>query len=280
MKVVIYPGCMVLARFQDYELASRKVLETLGCEIANMHEFCCCGASLLPGVTGNWVNLSAYNLALAEKAGAHIITLCGNCTNNFKRTNLYFERDPEIRRKIRATLSKLGLDYSGKVKIYHLIEIFDQRLRDIQELVKSKLKLKVALTHPCQVFRPKEITGIQDDPVEPKNMRQIVESLGCEVIEYDGEYECCGATALLFDEELAISHGRARLEAVKASGADVVCVACGNSFFLLDRYQDKMGLVNPESKIPVVSLSQLAGLSLGCSEESSQTILRGSLSLG
>ena len=100
MKIAIYPGCMVLARFQEYELASRRVLEQLGYEIVELGEFCCCGASLLPGVTDNWVNLAAYTLALAEKVGANIVTLCGNCTNNFKRVNLYLEGNPKVRDEI------------------------------------------------------------------------------------------------------------------------------------------------------------------------------------
>lgn len=257
-----------MARFQDYEIASRVVLEELGYEIVDMYEFCCCGASLLPGVTDNWVNLSAYNLALAEESGADIVTLCGNCTNNFKRANLYFEKDPKIRDKTKSTLRKLGLNYSGKTKIYHLIEILYERLRDIQSLVKGKLKLKVALTHPCQVFTPREITGTQDNPLEPQALRIIVKSLNVETINYPREYECCGATALLFDEKLAINQGRLRLESAKAQGADVVCAACGNSLFLLDRYQNEMRQINPDLKIPVISLSQLVGLSFGYSKKS------------
>jgi heterodisulfide reductase subunit B len=267
-KVLVYPGCMVLARFQGYEFASRLVLEKLGYEIASIGEFCCCGATLLPGVTGNWVNLSAYSLALAEQAGADIVTLCGNCSNNFKRANQYLEKHPEVRHNTTRALAKLGLAYSGKTKIYHLLEILHDRLPDIEKLVAKTAQLKVALTHPCQVYRPTEITGTQDDPDAPKSMRLIVKSLGFEVVAYRGEYDCCGATALLFDEELAISQGRSRLKSAKASNADLICAACGNCLFLLGRYQNILLQDDPDFRMSVMSIGQLAALAFGYSKES------------
>lgn len=268
MRIAVYPGCMVLARFQEYELASRLVLEQLGYEIVDLDEFCCCGASLLPGVTDNWINLSVYSLALAEQSGVDIVTLCGNCTNNFKRANLDFEKDQQTREKTGAVLGKLDLTYEGKVKVQHLIEVLINRLEDIRKLVKRYLKCKVAITFPCQVLRPKEITCIQDGRTGPQAFRKILKSLNVEIIDYPKEHECCGATALLFDEEAGVSHGRAKLESAKVHGADVISAACGNCLFLLDRYQNKIAKINPDLRMPVVSLSQLIGISFGYSKES------------
>ncbi len=51
LKIIIFLGCMVLARFQEYEMTSEMILKQLGFEITQLSEFCCCGASLMPGVT-------------------------------------------------------------------------------------------------------------------------------------------------------------------------------------------------------------------------------------
>ena len=255
---------MVLARFQEYELATRKVLEQLGYEIVELEEFCCCGASLLPGVTDNWMNLAAYTLALAEKVGTNIVTLCGNCTNNFKRVNSYFEGNRKVRDEINATLGRLGLVYGGRVKINHIIEVLYGKREQVAGLVKRRIDAKVAVSHPCQVLRPKGITGIED----PNAFRRILEVLRLDIIDYPEEHECCGATALLFNEEMGIRQGRSKLESCKAHEANLVAAACGNCLFLLDRFQNKILKKNKELKIPVTSLSQLVAFSFGYGDKS------------
>lgn len=263
MKIAIYPGCMVLARFQEYELTSRIVLEQLGYEIVELEEFCCCGASLLPGVTDNWANLTAYTLALAEKAGTDIVTLCGNCTNNLKRVNSYFEGTRKVRDEINSTLGKLGLVYGGTVKVNHLIEVLYGKQEQVAGLAKRKINARVAVSHPCQVFRPKEITGIKD----PTLFRRILEVLRLDIIDYPEEHECCGATALLFNEEMGLRQGRSKLESCKTHGANLVVAACGNCLFLLDRFQNKIFGRKKDFKIAVTSLSQLLAFSFGYSDK-------------
>jgi heterodisulfide reductase subunit B len=255
---------MVLARFQEYEMASRMILERLEFEVIDLSEFCCCGASLMPGVTDNWLNLSVYTLALAEKSGADLVTLCGNCTNNFRRANLYFEKDPKVREQTQSILGQLELSYGGGVNVRHLIEVLIDKQKDIRKLVQHQLKFKVAVTFPCQILRPKEIAGT----VKPQALRMLLKSLGVKTIEYPEEYECCGATALLFDEKLGIAKGMSKLESARAHGAEVYCSSCGNCLYLMDRYQNQMYKNDPDRKIPILSLPQLVGLLFGYSKES------------
>ena len=49
-RMILYPGCLVLSRFHEYEMVSRRVLRKLGIEVLDMEEFCCCGSSLVSGV--------------------------------------------------------------------------------------------------------------------------------------------------------------------------------------------------------------------------------------
>jgi heterodisulfide reductase subunit B len=264
LKMIIFPGCMVLARFQEYEMASEMILNHLGFEITQLPEFCCCGASLMPGVTDSWINLSAYTLALAEKSGANIVTLCGNCTSNFRRTNLYFSKDHKIRNQIRSALGKLDLSYGGGVNVRHLIEVLIDKQKDIRRLVQRQLTFKVAVAFPCQLLRPKEIAG----SINAKDLKLMLKSLGIKIIDYPLESECCGATALLFDEEFGINKGMLKLESARSHGADVYCSSCGNCLYQMDRYQNKMYPDDPDRKMPVISLPQLVGLLFGYSEES------------
>lgn len=259
---------MVLARFQGYELASRLVLERLGYQIVDPETFLCCGSSLLPGKTDKWINFSAYNLALAEKAGTPIVTLCGNCTQNFKRADLLLRNDPALRRRTESALNRLGVTYGGETKVFHILDLLSGRLDAIRSATSRKIRTRTALTHPCQVFRPKEISGTTDNPHKPESMRMILDALDVERVDYPLEYECCGATALLFDEGLGMGQGRAKLESARSHGADLICGGCGNCLFLMGLVKQRMHRSERDSALPVLAITQLMAFGFGFSPKS------------
>jgi len=261
-RMVLYPGCLVLSRFHEYETASRRILKKLGIEVLDMEEFCCCGSSLVPGVRDDWINLPAYSLARAESLGVDILTLCGSCTNTFLRTNLLLEREPQFLERANSCLEKLGLRYNGRTEVRHILEILADGVDEIRESVVNPLNLKVALSHPCQIMRPSEIVGKQN-PLNFKAMREIVTALGAEVVDYPEEQDCCGSAVLLCNKAMALEVGRRKLESAMKAGAEMVSVCCGNCLLLLDRHQSQMELKNEEKRIPVVSLPQIIGLALG-----------------
>jgi heterodisulfide reductase subunit B len=280
LKISIFPGCMVLARFQGYELASRIVLERLGYQIVDRGPFLCCGSSLLPGKTENWINFSAYNLALAEEAGVAIVTLCGNCTQNFKRANLLLRDDPALRHKTESALGRLGVAYGGGVKVFHILELLSERLDAVAKASTRKMGVRAALTHPCQVFRPKSITGTTDNPQKPQTMRRILDAMGVDIVDYPREYDCCGATSLLFDEDLGLGLGRAKLESARSHGANLTCAACGNCLYLMNRVQQRLPKSERKSAIPVLSITQLMAVAFGFSPKSLRLSRKEVLALG
>lgn len=261
-RMVIYPGCLVLSRFPEYELASRRVLRKLGVEVMDMEEFCCCGSSLVPGVSDRWINLAAYSLAQGERLGADIVTLCGSCTNTFVRAKVSLEGDRELLRKVNSRLERLDLTYTGSVEVRHIVEVLIGRLELVRESVICPLNSKIALSHPCQIMRPSEIFSGQDG-ITIQTMRGIISALGAEVIDYSGEGDCCGSTILLFDRDMALEIGRNKLESAMLRGAEALCVCCGNCLLLLDRHQAHMELSNGGMKMPLVSLPQLIGQAFG-----------------
>lgn len=260
--MILYPGCLVLSRFHEYEVASRRILKKLDIEVLDMEDFCCCGSSLVPGVRGDWINLPAYSLARAEGLGLDIVTLCGSCTNTFLRANLLLEREPGLLERVNARLEKLGLNYTGRTRVRHILEILVDGVDEIRESVVNPLSFKVALSHPCQIMRPSEIVGNQN-PLSFKAMWEIVTSLGAEVVDYPGEEDCCGSTILLSDKTMALEVGKRKLESAIEAGAQMVCVCCGNCLLLLDRYQGQMRLNNGEKRMSLISLPQLIGLACG-----------------
>jgi heterodisulfide reductase subunit B len=255
--MALFPGCLVLQRMPQYEKAANVVLLQLGIQPENIPGSACCGAPL-ESFTDDWLYLAAYNLSLAERMEMDILALCGNCANTLARAKVALE-DPSLREQINDRLTKIDLHYSGTVAVKHLVTVLDEHLEALKERVRTRLVLKVALTHPCQAFRPHEIFGF-DDSLRPQSMREIVELTGAEVMAYEREYDCCGSTLYLADESLALEAGRRKL--TSAAAADVLIDACGNCQLLLERLQARLTQGSVAPKLPVLTLPQLLGLAM------------------
>ncbi|WP_457555172.1 CoB--CoM heterodisulfide reductase iron-sulfur subunit B family protein [Candidatus Pyrohabitans sp.] len=261
MERLLYLGCMVYNRFPDYEIAAKAVLSRLGIKLRDFHEFSCCSSTFMPSVSDTWIYLASYNLALAERREMDIVTLCGTCTGVFKRALLML-RDEALRERVNTRLAELDLSVSGRAGVSHLLEVLTQQRERVEREIRSPLNLKVALQHPCNVFRPREIARF-DDPVRPSAMREMVELTGAEAVRYPLEYECCGSALLITSESMGISSGADKLLSARKAGAQAMVVACGNCAYLFDRHRDRIAAVRREAQLPVLFLPQLLGLAFG-----------------
>jgi len=241
----------------QYEKAAKRVLRELDIHLEDIPRAACCGAPL-ESFTEAWPCLAAYNLSLAERMGLDILTLCGNCTNTLLRARRALI-DTSLRHQANDRLHKIGLHVEGKSTVKHLVRVLSEDLETLRGRIKTRLSRKVALTHPCQAFRPHEILRF-DDPLKPQAMREIVDLTGAEVITYKGEYDCCGSSLYLADEELALEAGQRKLGS--AAEADVLIDACGNCQLLLERFQAHMRQRTAGRRMPVLTLPQLLGLAM------------------
>jgi len=263
LKLAFYPGCLVLQRMPEYEVAARAVLRALGIELEIVQQATCCGSPVVESFTADWVYLAAYNLALVEQMGhSTIVTVCGGCTNTLTRAARVLQ-DPDLRAEVNHRLESLGLSVTGRVEVRHLVRLLAEREEKVRARIVHPLSLRVALTNPCQVFRPGDIMGF-DDPMEPQSLRRLVELTGAEVVEYGGEDECCGATLYLASPDLALAAGRRKLEAVQE--ADLLLHGCGNCQLLLRRFQRMIVRDERNLRKPALLLPQLVGLAMGLPE--------------
>ncbi|MDH7487465.1 MAG: CoB--CoM heterodisulfide reductase iron-sulfur subunit B family protein [Anaerolineae bacterium] len=263
MKFAFYPGCLVLQRMPQYELATKRLLAALGIGLQDIPQAACCGAPIVESFSDEWLTLAAYNLALAEAMGLDILTVCGSCTHTLRRARRAL-REPDVRRRVNGRLAALGLRVEGRSEVQHLLQVLMAHRQALRERIVSPLRLKVALTYPCQVFRPGELSGF-DDPLRPQAMHDLVALTGVEIVETGVEYECCGSTYMMSDEALALAAGRRKLEASR--GADVLVDACGNCHLLLERMQHAIWGDQAAERLPVLFLPQLLGLALGLAPE-------------
>ncbi len=213
---MLYPGCMVLTHFPEYEASARRLLEGLGFEVVEPERFVCCSSVFVPSVSDDWLTLAAYTLAqAAEHEG--VLTLCGTCTAMLRRAVQELE-SRSTRRRVNSVLSELGVEYS-ETKVMHVLELLDGMMHELEF---RRVRRRVAVQNPCNLFVP-ELSIAGRDALE-----RLAIATGAELVRVGDE--CCGSALMLADEELALRAGRRRLQ--EAEGAPYL-VACGNCAFLL-----------------------------------------------
>jgi len=264
----LYPGCLILQRMPEYELASRAVLRAIGIEVRLVQEPLCCGAPIAESFTPDWVHLSAYNLARVQAMGCDtVVTLCGSCTNALTRANLAL-KDEGTRSEAARRLRPMGLEVGNGVAVKHLVRLLSEREEDIRAGIVRRVDVRVALTNPCQAFRPGDVMGY-DEAMEPQSMRRLIELSGAEIVTYGGEDECCGATLFLAEPRLSLAAGRRKLDATR--GADVLVHSCGNCHLLLRHLQHRIASRDPATGKRVrkraLFLPQIVGLAMGLPTE-------------
>jgi len=273
MKISIFTGCVIPIKYPGMEAAMRFLAPRLGIELADV-KFGCCPAPIgLKAVHFDaWLALAARNLCLTEEKGLDVVTLCSGCTNTLRETNHILAQDEKKRLFVHDLLRRLGKEYQGSMKIYHLPELLAQEeilARLKERRVRSLAGLKVGTHYGCHYFRPSRVMRDGDlDPRYPlpESMELVLEALGAEVVEYNRQDLCCGAPMAvntgLTEEALQIT--AEKVGWMNEAGLDALAVACPTCFNQFDmgqvllRRKDK-GL----RTFPVYHIAEIVAYALG-----------------
>ncbi len=262
-----YPGCSQTATNRAYDISTRSVADALGIKLLELDDWNCCGATTyLPVREKRAFVLSARNLAIAEKEGLELATICNACYLTLRKTNKYMAGDPKLKDEIRGALKAGGMDYDGSVRVRHFLDILVNDLGEeaIRQRVKQNLsQLKAACYCGCQLTRPFDDL---DDAEYPTIMERLVGWLGAEVVPFPMNAKCCGGLAMTTNPEVGQTLTGKILKAAKQSGANCVVTACPLCQLNLEAYQDKVAeAVEANCDIPVLYFTQLTGSAFGIS---------------
>lgn len=265
MKLALYPGCSLESSSKEYLDSTLAVAKALGMELEEIPDWICCGST--PAHMADEllsISLPAYNLRQAKQVGAEEVTVaCASCYSRLRAANNAVTTDPEKREKVGKVL---GEDYSGDVRVSHLLEPIGEIIKqpDFEGKLKQKLSgLKVASYYGCLLVRPPGITGF-DDPEDPQSMDKVVEAVGAEPVDWRFKVECCGAALAFARPEIVEKLSGQILQDAKDSGADIVLVACPLCHSNLDLRQcDIEKFLGADLEIPVLYFTQLLGIALG-----------------
>jgi len=270
MKYALFLGCNIPARVQQYEASARSVLAELGVDIKDIKEFNCCGYPLRNSDFKTFILFSARNLALAERMGLNVITLCKCCYGSMKMAEHYMEEDSFLKNEVNETLAKEGLEYNGNLGIKHFLSALysDIGIDALKEKITKSFKdLKIATHYGCHILRPSNIMQF-DNPVSPVIFDRLVELTGAKSIDWALKLECCGAPVLGINDDLSMSLTEKKLADGKQSSADYLCTACPWCHLQFDSVQKMMiEQQRTNNHLPAILFPQLLGLAMGIDKQ-------------
>ena len=269
MRFAYYPGCSARSTCAELNEATHRVAAKLGLELTELASATCTGARELRAIDPvSFFTLNLRILALAEREGLPLMTICNTCTLNLLDAHATFVNDPELASKVNAALSDEGLSYSGQTRITHFLWLLyeDIGIERLRELVVRPLNgLTVAAFYGCHITRPPQRYGFVDSRNNVA-LERLAELLGCQPIDYSGRTECCGFHTAAHDERVAIKLTGQHIKSARSGGANAMVTPCPLCHTVLDGFQREIEKdVGEKLDMPVLHLPQLVGLALGLS---------------
>jgi heterodisulfide reductase subunit B len=261
----LFLGCLIPLRYPQIEAAARAALPALGLELADAEGFSCCpepwnvkGTDL-----ATWLTIALRNLAVGERAGRDLLTLCNGCFSTLTEAAHTYEHNGEAVGAATERLAALGLSYEGGTRARHVAAVLaDLGQEKIFETVRKDLsKLRVAVHHGCHLLRPAAVMGF-DDPFSPSRLEGLIEALGAETVSYDGYTDCCGKA--MHNSLTGLEVGSDKLTRMKEAGADCVATVCPACFQQFDLGQVEMKRkLGTDHGLPAFHYLQLLALAQG-----------------
>ena len=265
-RYALFLGCTTPTQVIQYEISSRWICKQLGIELVDIKDFVCCGINQANLNLEAGLLLAAMNLALAEKRGLDILTLCAACTGHLSEA-VEKLKDQDTRDRINSKLETIDLKYEGKTKVKHISRVLyeDIGIDQIKEKIKLDLsKLRIAPHYGCHYLKPESAFNGFDDPDNPKTLHKLISATGAIPIQYETLNLCCGGKSFPVSNKIAMSLVRKKLDNLIAKKLDFLVVQCQTCYLM---YSNQQKLINKKLgrnyNIPVLLYPQLLGIALG-----------------
>ncbi len=265
----VFLGCAIPNRFNNYESSMRLVSKELGIELIDFDGASCCGTVVLKSIDEtSWLSMSGRNIALAESRGHDIVTPCNGCFGSLKDTDHLLHDSEEHRAQVNKILAEVGLEYKGKSRVRHFVEVLYEMKDEIKEKIVNPLDgLKIAFHPGCHLLRPSKVAGF-DDPELPRKVDELLELTGAQSIPWNYKLRCCGSPLLIASEDVATEIIREKNQSARDAGANCVvtnCPACHTQFDV-----QILGLKDDEDKsleLPALFVTQVLGAAMDLDRE-------------
>ena len=272
MKVAFWPGCVSKGACPELYVSTEKIAGVLGLELVELTEAPCTGAGVLSEQNPDLSDaLNGLTLAMAERQGADLMTICSTCQGVLSATQHGLSNDPARLERANLALADSGYEYRGSTRVKHLLWILmeDIGIDRLRPLIKRQLTgLKIAPFYGCYILRPEEYLGLKERPERSTYLEQIISLVGATPVEYHGKSKCCGFPMITFNRDVSLKMGGKHMLEAKSKGADLLVTPCPLCHLNLDAQQpDAAAVLNQPIGVPIFHLPQLLGLAFGFSPE-------------
>jgi len=266
MSLAYYPGCTLKTKAKNLEEPAIASLEVLGFKLEEIARWNCCGAvhSLADDDLIHQV-APVRNLIRAREQGKNeLITLCSFCFNTLKRANLLVKANAEKRNTINSFMDE-EINYSGEVKVVHLLEVLRDEIgwEALAQTVKLPLRdLKVAPYYGCTLLRPREVAI--DSVENPIILHELLDALGATPVDFPESTRCCGSYQIISDPGTISAYAWNILSSALSHGAEALVLSCPLCDYDLSQGQKELVKRRDEFKgMPLFYFTQLLALALG-----------------
>jgi succinate dehydrogenase / fumarate reductase cytochrome b subunit len=272
VKVAYWPGCVSRGFTPELHGSMARVAPLLDIELVELDRASCCGAGVIAEHNQELADtLNARTFALAQQEigdGADLMmNICSTCQGSQSECQERLDGNSEYRGHINETLAPEGLTYErGLVnKNFLWLMVEEIGLDAIREKVKRPLTdLRVGPFYGCYIIRPTDRLGIDREHPRDHYLHRLIEALGGTVVDYAGQYKCCGFPIITMNREASLKQAGRHLGDALDADADCLVTPCPLCHLNLDLQQPLAEkVVGRELGMPVLHLPQLVGLALG-----------------
>ena len=272
MRVAYWPGCVSRGFTPELHGSMAKVAPLLDIELVELDRAACCGAGVIAEHSQELADtLNARTFALAQKeidGGADLMmNICSTCQGAQSECQERLDANGDYRDRVNESLAGEGLRYQRGVVNKHLLWLLVEEigLDEVRAKVKRPLEdLRVGPFYGCYIVRPTDRLGIDAEHPRDTYLHRLIDALGGTVVDYAGQYKCCGFPIITMSKEASLRQaGRHLGDAIDAE-ADCLVTPCPLCHLNLDLQQPLAErVVGRTLGMPVLHLPQLLGLALG-----------------
>jgi len=272
MRVAYWPGCVSRGFTPELHGSMAKIAPLLDIELVELDRASCCGAGVIAEHNqelADTLNARTFALAQAEMAnGAELMmNICSTCQGAQSECQERLDSNTEYRDHVNETLAADDLRYERGITNKHFLWLMVEEigLDAIKARVERPLThLRVGPFYGCYIVRPTDRLGISRDSPRDTYLHLLIEALGGTVVDYAGQYKCCGFPIITMNKEVSLKQaGRHLGDAIDAE-ADCLVTPCPLCHLNLDLQQPLAERAAGRALgMPVLHLPQLVGLAFG-----------------